>query len=205
MSQTNKETTPEEKGAKFLEWVGQNQKELKKALRANVEYDPDIFEDAFADTILNVYNAIVRNNTDLDSPKDYFFFAAKFCYNGKKKRKAREREILLSEYYENLGNIPDVTPETEESDRERQNEINQSLKKAREILTEEYGEELTDLFFTYWIGRTLKGGMQYKDIADKLGRDLSGVKMQLYGMKKFLIEEAPSLLRVLIDEDNADY
>lgn len=203
MPQTNKETTPEEKGAKFLEWVGKHQAEMKTALRANVEYDPDIFEDAFADSIINVYNAIVRNNSEIDSPKDYFFIAAKFCYNAKKKRKAREREILLSEYYENL-DIPDVTPETEESDRERRDEINRSLAKAREILTEEYGEELTDLFFTYWVGRTLKGGMQYKDIADKLGRDLSSVKMQLYGMKKFLIEEAPSLLRVLYDEENAD-
>lgn len=203
MSQTNKETTPEEKGAKFLEWVGQNQKELKKALRANVDYDADVFEDAFADSILNVYNAIVRNNTDLESPKDYFFIAAKFCYNAKRKRKQREREILIGEWQ--TLEIPDDNPETEESDRERQDEIKQSLKKARQILVEEYGEELTELFFTYWIGRTLKGGMQYKDIADKLGRDVSSVKMQLYGMKKFLIEEAPSLLRVVFDDDNASY
>lgn len=203
MSQTNKETTPEEKGAKFLEWVGQNQKELKKALRANVDYDADVFEDAFADSILNVYNAIVRNNTDLESPKDYFFIAAKFCYNAKRKRKQREREILIGEWQ--TLEIPDDNPETEESDRERQDEIKQSLKKARQILVEEYGEELTELFFTYWIGRTLKGGMQYKDIAEKLGRDVSSVKMQLYGMKKFLIEEAPSLLRVVFDDDNASY
>ncbi len=47
--------------------------------------------------------------------------------------------------------------------------------------------------------------MQYKDIAEKLGRDVSSVKMQLYGMKKFLIEEAPSLLRVVFDDDNASY
>lgn len=203
MSQTNKETTPEEKGAKFLEWVGQNQKELKKALRANVDYDADVFEDAFADSILNVYNAIVRNNTDLESPKDYFFIAAKFCYNAKRKRKQREREILIGEWQ--TLEVPDDNPETEECDRERQDEIKQSLKKARQILVEEYGEELTELFFTYWIGRTLKGGMQYKDIADKLGRDVSSVKMQLYGMKKFLIEEAPSLLRVVFDDDNASY
>lgn len=112
MSQTNKESTAEEKGAAFLQWVADNEKEMRKALKKNCTYDPDIFDDVFSETIVNVYNTITKNNREIDNIKNYFSWLSSGSIRpartkrGKSKRRNLHPIIGSSSEGLTIGNTP---------------------------------------------------------------------------------------------------
>ena len=98
--------TNEEHGREFLEYVAKNEAKLKKNLRKNITYNPELFDDVFQDTIIKVHNAIMKGQRIEDFEK-YFFIASKFQYinedNKDKKRKQNsDNEFIwrLSHGYE---------------------------------------------------------------------------------------------------------
>ena len=59
----------------FLKYVSENMNALKKAVKKNITNDNDLFDDCFNETIIKVYNSIVKNGTIIDDYKQYFFLA----------------------------------------------------------------------------------------------------------------------------------
>ena len=90
--------TNEEHGREFLEYVAKNEAKLKKNLRKNITYNPELFDDVFQDTIIKVHNAIMKGQRIEDFEK-YFFIASKFQYinedNKDKKRKQNSDNEFL--------------------------------------------------------------------------------------------------------------
>lgn len=194
MVQTYKESTAEEKGAAFLQWVAQNEKEMRKALKKNCTYDPDIFDDVFSETIVTVYNTIVKNNREIDNIKNYFFLALKWKYQTRQNQKRkRQAEEFIPENWEMFGGVDDweQTAEIEQ----RQINICDALSVLREALIEEYGEEMTELFFQYWQMKT-EGGASYTKLTSNHPEPCKAQRI-LCQMKRFVVEELSYLTNAL--------
>lgn len=198
--QTNKEqatTTPEEKGAKFLQWVADNEKEMRKALRKNCTYDPDIFDDVYSEVIINVYNTIVKNNREIDNIKNYFFLALKWHYQMRQNQHRRKGKETVRDYWDNHTSIDQTEDEIA-----KDADVNNALVAMREVLTEQYGERWTEIFFTYWDGRS-KNATSYQALADKFGitGSIEPLKQQLQKMRAYVVEEMKYIREIF----NTDY
>ena len=198
--QTNKEqtqTTPEEKGAKFLQWVADNEREMRHALKKNCTYDPDIFDDVYSEVIINVYNTIVKNNREIDNIKNYFFLALKWHYQMRQNQHRRRGKETVRDYWDNH-TIIDQT----ESEIAKYADVNNALAAMREVLTEQYGERWTEIFFTYWDGRS-KNATSYQALADKFGitGSIEPLKQQLQKMRAYITEEMKYIREIF----NTDY
>lgn len=78
------------RGREFLRFVVAHERELRRALRKNVTYDPEIFDDVFSDAIVKVHDAIASGR-DVGDYRQYFFVAAKFEYINRDNINRRDR------------------------------------------------------------------------------------------------------------------
>lgn len=194
MSQTYKESTAVEKGAAFLEWVTDNEREMRKALKKNCTYDPDIFDDVFSETIVNVYNTITKNNREIDNIKNYFFLALKWKYQTRQNQKRKKQtEEFAPDNWEQFGGLDD-TEQTAEIE-QRQINISDALQVLKDALIEEYGEEMTQLFFTYWQKKT-EGGASYTKLTSNHPEPCKAQRI-LCQMKRYVTEELSYLTKAL--------
>lgn len=79
------------RGSEFLRFVAAHERELRRALRKNVTYDPEIFDDVFSGTIVKVHAAIAAGREVRDF-RQYFFIAAKFEYIHRDNLRRRDRD-----------------------------------------------------------------------------------------------------------------
>lgn len=194
MSQTYKESSATEKGTAFLQWVAENEKEMRKALKKNCTYDPDIFDDVFSETIVNVHSTIVKNNREIDNIKNYFFLALKWKYQTRQNQKRkRQSEEFAPDNWEQFGGVDDWehTAEIEQ----RQMNICDALQVLKDALVEEYGEEMTELFFRYWQRKT-EGGASYSKLVEGQANP-NQAQRTLFQMKRYVTEELSYLTKAL--------
>ena len=69
----------------FFKFIIENEKELQKALKKNITFDPDIFDDSTADTVCRIGEYIMQKGIKIDNFKYFFFIAAKRDYIAKQK------------------------------------------------------------------------------------------------------------------------
>lgn len=194
MPQTNKESSAEEKGAIFLQWVADNQGEMKKALRKNCTFDPDLFDDVFSETIINVHSTIVKNNREIDNIKNYFFLALKWKYQTRQNQKRKHQSATFTpDDWESLGGLDDT--EEREAVEQREVSICDALTIMRECLVEEFGEEMTELFFSYW-GQKTVGGASYQKVLEHHPEPNRAQRI-LFEMKRYVGEELSYLTNAL--------
>lgn len=67
------------RGEEFLCFIAENIKQLRRAVKKNITYNPDIFDDVINTAIVKVHNAIEAGR-DVADFKQYFFTAAKWEY-----------------------------------------------------------------------------------------------------------------------------
>ena len=169
--------TNEEHGREFLEYVANNEAKLKKNLRKNITYNPELFDDVFQDTIIRVHNTIMKGQGIEDLEK-YFFIASKFQYinedNKDKKRKQNsDNEFLwrLSHGYESknggeltmdaqrLLNVIFVDDNEWKDNEDMNDKINELFKFLSKRLNEVFTPAETDIFLIYYRLKSEKAGI----------------------------------------------
>ena len=88
------------RAGEFLHFIAENRAELWRAVRKNITYDPNLFDDAMAAAVVKVYNAI-ESGRDVADFKQYFFMAAKWEYintdNATRRRKANNAPLSAAD------------------------------------------------------------------------------------------------------------
>lgn len=179
-----------EHGQAFLDFVAKNEARLKKNLRKNITYDPDIFDDVFQDSIIKVYNAI-ENGARIKDFEQYFFIASKFCYiNADNKMKNRmkndDREIFGEIDNDERFAEYDKSWEVKE---ERNNRINELMKYLSQRLNEVFSPRECDIFLIYYRLKSEKAGVSYKKLARILEIDVKEVTNIIQKVKAFVRED----------------
>lgn len=191
----------EDKAKDFLNYVAKNEKELRFILAKNVTYDKDIFDDVFNDTIIKVYNSILKNGTDVSDYKNYFFTSLKWTYVLADNRNKKYKNSSVRDYFDNNDII--VEEETEE---ERFDRIVDTIEIIKNEIKEKYGEWYTTVFFEYYTCKATEG-CSYQKLAAKLGITVKQIQMIIQEIKKFVAEDEyiNKLKEILHTEDGSVY
>lgn len=192
-------TTPQEKGAAFLQWVAENSKEMRRALRKNCTYDPDLFEDVYNEAILCVHSTIVLNDRYPASIKNYFFSALKFQYRMRQNQGRKREAKYVRDYFDRNQMVYSAT-----NHQQKEDDHASAIQTIKEVLAEEYGERWAEIFLAYWMGR-LDNSTSYQEIATlyDLG-DAEQLRIHLQGMRKFAIEECPYIKDIFVKDYGMD-
>lgn len=172
----------EQRGRDFLLWVSDNEKELKKAVRKNITYIEDIFEDVWSSALLKVYDAIVKRHVEIDNLKNYVFTSVKWEYIQWHNRQRRNEQTNLPNHFDDDHN--DIIEE-EDIEEERFSIIESTLSRLRAVLTDEFGEDKTTLFFQYYTAKSERM-VSYKKVADSLGISGHDLGETIRQMKQFV-------------------
>lgn len=196
----------EEHGREFLQYVAENEARLKKNLKKNITYNPDIFDDVFQDTIIKVYDSIMKG-TVIDDFEKYFFIASKFQYinadnKNKKQIKNSDNEILykISHGMENnKGDISDdakrLIDEIAEDDNEwvkkeeRNDNINKLFRFIANRLNEVFSPAECDIYLIYFRLKSEKAGISYHKMTKITGRSFSEISQIIQKCKKFVKQD----------------
>lgn len=192
----------EEHGQEFLQYVARNEARLKKNLRKNITYNENIFDDVFQDTIIKVYDRILKG-TRIEDFEQYFFIASKFCYiNADNKQRKRnemdDSDIIwrISHGYECKNEdmsddgkrLLDATSDDDgwkikEDKNERINELFKFLSKR---LNEVFTPAEADIFLIYYRLKSEKAGISYHKMVKITGRKFSEISQIIQKIKKFI-------------------
>lgn len=182
--------TNEEHGREFLDFVVSNEARLKKNLRKNITYNPDIFDDVFQESIVKVYNAIEKG-ARINDFEQYFFITSKFCYiNADNKMKNRlkneDREIFYEIDQDERFAEDDNSWEIKE---ERNNRINDLMVYLSQRLNEVFSPKECDIFLIYYRLKSEKAGVSYKKLAKILETDVKEVTSIIQKIKLWIKQD----------------
>lgn len=167
-------------GQKFLEWYVANEKEMRKALRKNITYDADLFDDVIGETIIKVYNSIERG-TEVVSYKDFFFICAKFNYiNAQKKQ--RNRKNREDREFIGWGDIIDE-PNTKE---QKVKMIRELYKYIADYIEDYFPSNETDLFIVYHKLKSDGSPISYEKMSNITGHSVGYITKTLKKIKEFV-------------------
>lgn len=178
MSNTN-----EQKAQDFLNYIAKNEHVLKTALAKNITYDKDIFDDVFNDTIIKVYNSILKNGTDVTDYKNYFFISLKWQYVLQFNRNKSYNCKIVRDWFDNNDIL-----EEDNDEEQRFDNIVETIEFIRERITEVYGEWYATVFFEYYTMKTTTG-CSYKKLSAKLGISVVQITQIIQTIKKFVAED----------------
>lgn len=187
--------TNEEHARDFLEYVAKNEKRLKKNLRKNITYDEDIFDDVFQDSILKVYDRIMKGERIKDF-EQYFFIASKFHYintdNKNKKMKNCSDRNLIS--YFNESDDKSERFLTYDNGWQMQEEKNEQINKLFKYLSEKLSEVFLpsecDIFLIYYRLKSEKAGISYKKLAKITDKSTQEITDIIKKIKKYIKNNA---------------
>lgn len=151
------------KAKEFLDYVVENEKELKYILAKNITFDKDIFDDVFSETILKVYNSILKNGTDVSDFKNYFFTSLKWTYVYRDNKNKKHKNQSVRYWFENNDIIEEDTNEEE-----RFENTTNTLQSLKDKVTEKFGEWYCTVYFTYYNLKVTEG-CSYGKLSVKLG------------------------------------
>lgn len=173
------------KAREMMQYATENMDLLKNCLRKNITYNEDYFEDAYNETIVNIYNNILKNGTKVKDKKNFFFWCLKNTYiqmdkKEKKKKITEERGLFEDEKI-------DFYEEESVDEVEREKKPDNLLAKLYEILFDKFGEQYTNIYLMYVMERA-EGRYSYKDIAKRYNLSYKEVSVTINEIKKFVKE-----------------
>lgn len=198
----------------FMLFVWNNLDSLNYALRKNITYDPDIFDDVTADTLCRIGEYIVNKKAFIKDFKGMFFLSAKRQYvaeqNKKRERdKKSDREYFskldeaLGRYYDYVENgdsveytinqpnldmfLDDDNIMTNEIKAER---IHHLFKYLEGKLNEVFEGNEVDIFLIYFRLKSERKGISYKKLADIMDKDVKYITRTIVKIKKYIKDSA---------------
>ena len=187
----------------FFEFIIKNEKMLQKALKKNITFDPDIFDDVTADTICRIAEYILNKQVYIKDFKNMFFMAAKRQYISEQNKKRKRQQLENRDFFDNIFNGLEKREKQEDLNIYRemlfmQEDImrnDDKYNKVRELLT--FIEERLsnvflpveiDIFLIYFILKSNKNGISYKKLSELTDIDLKYITVTIQKVKKYIRE-----------------
>lgn len=195
----------------FMMYVWNNLSTLNYAIRKNITYDPDIYDDVTADTLVRIAEYIMRNHVYIKDFKGMFFLSVKRQYiaeqNKKRDRESKSDREYFSKLDEALGRYYDYIEDGDSSeyminhpdmdiwldddymDEEIKAErVHQLFKYLEGKLNEVFDGNEVDIFLIYFRLKSEKRGISYKKLADIMDKDVKYITRVIVKIKKYVKE-----------------
>lgn len=197
----------------FMLYVWNNLDTLNYALRKNITYDPDLYDDVTADTLCRIGEYIVTKKVFIKDFKGMFFLSAKRQYvaeqNKKRQMESKSDREYFSKLDEALGRYYDYIEDGDTSeytikqpnldmfledssmDAEIKAERTHELFKYLEgKLNEVFEGNEVDIFLIYFRLKSERKGISYKKLADIMDKDVKYITRTIVKIKKYIKESA---------------
>lgn len=197
----------------FMLYVWNNLDTLNYALRKNITYDPDLYDDVTADTLCRIGEYIVNKKVFIKDFKGMFFLSAKRQYVAEQNKKRQMESKSDREYFnkldEALGRYYDYIEDGDTSeytikqpnldmfledssmDAEIKAERTHELFKYLEgKLNEVFEGNEVDIFLIYFRLKSERKGISYKKLADIMDKDVKYITRTIVKIKKYIKESA---------------
>jgi hypothetical protein len=197
----------------FMLYVWNNLDTLNYALRKNITYDPDLYDDVTADTLCRIGEYIVTKKVFIKDFKGMFFLSAKRQYVAEQNKKRQMESKSDREYFnkldEALGRYYDYIEDGDTSeytikqpnldmfledssmDAEIKAERTHELFKYLEgKLNEVFEGNEVDIFLIYFRLKSERKGISYKKLADIMDKDVKYITRTIVKIKKYIKESA---------------
>lgn len=198
----------------FMLYVWNNLDSLNYALRKNITYDPEIYDDVTADTLCRIGEYIVNKKVFIKDFKGMFFLSAKRQYvaeqNKKRDRDSKSDREYFSKLDEALGRYYDYIEDgdtteylikqpnldifldddnimTDEAKAERTHEL---FKYLETELNKQFEGNEVDIFLIYFRLKSERKGISYKKLADIMDKDVKYITRTIVKIKKYIKESA---------------
>ena len=182
--------TNEEKAQDFLMYVAGHETELKRNLKKNVTYNADLFDDVYSETIIKIYNSILKNGTEIDDYRTYFFTSSKFNYIIRDNQYRKKRDCHIRDFFDDETN--QLTNEDEQAREDRRQECITALDEMRTLLRQKYKDTDIDLFFHYH-SHKLDGRYSYAEAAAEFEITPLRANKVIKRIEKY-IQQAPEIM-----------
>lgn len=196
----------------FMLYVWNNLDSLNYALRKNVTYDPEIYDDVTADTLCRIGEYIVNKKVFIKDFKGMFFLSAKRQYvavqNKKREMEGKSDREYFSKLDEALGRYYDYIEDgdsteysikqpnldmflddgnimTDELKAERTHEL---FKYLENELNKQFEGNEVDIFLIYFRLKSERKGISYKKLADIMDKDVKYITRTIVKIKKYIKE-----------------
>ena len=197
----------------FMLYVWNNLDTLNYALRKNITYDPDLYDDVTADTLCRIGEYIVTKKVFIKDFEGMFFLSAKRQYVAEQNKKRQMESKSDREYFnkldEALGRYYDYIEDGDTSeytikqpnldmfledssmDAEIKAERTHELFKYLEgKLNEVFEGNEVDIFLIYFRLKSERKGISYKKLADIMDKDVKYITRTIVKIKKYIKESA---------------
>lgn len=195
----------------FMLYVWNNLDALNYALRKNITYDAELFDDVTADTLCRIGEYIINKKVFIKDFKGMFFLSAKRQYvaeqNKKRDRDSKNDREYFSKLDEALGRYYDYIEDGDTAEytinqpnldmfindesisteikAERTHELFKYLEKK---LNEVFEGNEVDIFLIYFRLKSEKKGISYKKLADIMDKDVKYITRTIVKIKKYIKE-----------------
>ena len=184
----------ERKAKEFLNYVANNIDLLKSNLRKNITYNEEIFEDSFNETILKIYNSIIKNGTEVKDWKQYFFMASKWTYVLNDNKHKRKQELEVRGIFDDNETIDMYVEERDEN--ERYYKVYNSLQTISDLITINFTPLHTEIYMEYMMGKATKKKTSYKSIAQDINMTVKEITIILNEVKNYLNENSDKIYKI---------
>ena len=195
----------------FMLYVYNNLDQLNYALRKNITYDADIYDDVTADTLCRIGEYIVRNHVYIKDFKGMFFLSAKRQYvaeqNKKRDRDSKNDREYFSKLDDALGRYYDYIEDGDSTeyhvkqpnldmfldDNSMENELkaertHELFKYLEGELNQHFEPNEVDIFLIYFRLKSERKGISYKKLADIMDKDVKYITRTIVKIKKYIKE-----------------
>lgn len=187
----------------FFNYVIEHEKELKYALRKNITYDEDIFNDVTCNTIVRIAEYILNKQVFIKDFKGLFFISAKREYiaeqNKKRVMEGRNNRTLFTnmaedymktEKQEDINSYLDLVEEGDEvlEHEKKADNTHKLFKYLEQELNKQFEGNEVDIFLIYFRLKSEKKGISYKKLANIMDKDVKYITRTIVKIKKYIKE-----------------
>lgn len=165
----------------FYQYIIRNERQLKQEVRKNITYEPELFDEAYSDTIVKVANAILVNHKIIDDFRYYFFISFKQNYIQMQNKRRKIEKMKTYGYADCEGLIIEDFDNEERYDR-----IRKLLGWLTEYLECHFPPSEVDIYVVYYFLKVGKNRVSYQKMADIYDVDLKYITNVIQNIKRFV-------------------
>ena len=174
---TKKDNFYEKHLSDFYAYITGNEKQIKYEVKKNITYEPELFDEAYADTIVKCANAILVNHKVIDDFRYYFFISMK-----QNKKRRMEEQNIYGLFDTGTFDISD----DDSYEEERYRKINRLYYFIAERLEEYFPLNEVDIYIIYYRLKSGKNRVSYEKLAEIMNVDLKYITKTIQNIKKFV-------------------
>lgn len=159
----------------FYDYITDNYEQSRHEVMKNITYDPDIFDDAYNDTVIKVAN-VINEGREIEDIRYYFFISLKWNYINMQNRKRRM-----------LSRTTDIMPDgmlDEEYSEERYDKVMTLWDFISEKLERQFEPGEVDIYLIYYKLKSTGSSLSYKKLSDITGIPVKDITNIIQKLKK---------------------